>query len=192
VRTERARTRRLVHDTVLQTLDALAITPPAGEPDPQRQLAEIRETLGGEASALRSRIMEPPPATTSRGFVAELGDLVTEMAGHGLRTQLVAADFDDHVLSEARRTALRDAVREALRNAAKHAGTNQIVLRVEGRDGGISAVVRDHGVGFDPAVQQPGFGIRESITARLAEVGGRSSIDSSPGAGTRVTLWVPG
>jgi signal transduction histidine kinase len=190
-RIERDRNRRLLHDTVLQTLDALAITPPAPETDPAARLAEVRDVLGGEAAALRRRIMETPPEHGSRGFVAELGDLVTEMAGHGLRTQLVAADFDDQVLSAARRTALRDAVREALRNAAKHAGTNQIVLRVEDRDGGISAVVRDHGVGFDPAVRPPGFGIRESITARLAEVGGRSSIDSAPGAGTRVTLWVP-
>ena len=43
---------------------------------------------------------------------------------------------------------------------------------------------RDVGSGFDP-------GVGESIVARMSEVGGSATIESLPGAGTRVTLWVP-
>lgn len=188
---ERRRTRRIIHDSVLQTLDALAISGPEDETDPARQLAEFRSAIRTEAAELRRRIMEPLPSGISRSLVAELTEVATEMARDGLRTELVAADFDDHILSKARRTAIRDAVREALRNAVKHAGADQVVLRVEERDGGIAVVARDHGKGFDVADRPPGFGISQSIVARLAEVGGHGAVDSRPGHGTKVTLWVP-
>ncbi|HYS38732.1 MAG TPA: ATP-binding protein, partial [Pseudonocardiaceae bacterium] len=89
------------------------------------------------------------------------------------------------------RMAVRDAVREAMRNTMKHAGTTEVVLRVEHRDQGVAVIARDHGTGFDEADRPPGFGISNSIMARLAEVGGTSTVESSPGRGTRVTLWVP-
>ena len=65
------------------------------------------------------------------------------------------------------------------------------MLRIEERDGGIAVIARDHGSGFSDADRPAGFGISESIAARLAEVGGRSQVHSQPGRGTRVTLWVP-
>ena len=52
-------------------------------------------------------------------------------------------------------------------------------------------MVRDHGKGFDPASANEGFGIKHSIIARLAEVGGTATISSSPGKGTKVELWAP-
>ena len=52
-------------------------------------------------------------------------------------------------------------------------------------------ITRDHGVGFSTGARPPGFGISESINARPAEVGDTAIVESSPGNGTRVTLWVP-
>jgi signal transduction histidine kinase len=49
----------------------------------------------------------------------------------------VIAELDDDTFSEVRQIAIRDAVREALRNTLKHAGTDQVVVRVEERDGGV-------------------------------------------------------
>ncbi|HVV24228.1 MAG TPA: ATP-binding protein [Pseudonocardiaceae bacterium] len=188
---ERVRNSRAMHDGLLQTLDALAITPPGDAEDAVRRLADVRTVIKAEAAELRRRISSPVEAEGGRSLVADLADVATEMARHGLRTELVAADFDDQAVSEARRVAMCDAVREALRNTVKHAEASEVVLRVEERDGGIAVVARDHGVGFDAAVREPGFGISQSIVARLAEVGGRGAVDSQPGHGTRVTLWVP-
>nr|WP_225955541.1 ATP-binding protein [Kibdelosporangium phytohabitans] len=100
------------------------------------------------------------------------------------------AEIDDQ-LPEARRKAVRDATREALRNTLKHAQATQATVRMEERDGGIVVTTRDHGVGFDMTEQPRGFGINESIVARLTQVGGYADIVSKPGGGTRVTLWVP-
>jgi signal transduction histidine kinase len=189
---ERRRTRRIMHDSVLQTLEALAISTPGDDTRAVERLTELRSVAQAEAAELRRRITEPIPTGSTRGFAVELADVATEMARDGLRTQLVAADFaDEHQLSHDRRTAMCEAVREALRNTVKHSGTKQVVLRVEERDGGIAVVARDQGQGFDVRDRPPGFGISQSIVARLAEVGGRGTVDSNPGRGTRVTLWVP-
>ncbi|HKN56440.1 MAG TPA: ATP-binding protein [Amycolatopsis sp.] len=188
---ERRRTKRIMHDSVLQTLEALAIAAPGDGDHALERLTELRAIARAEAAGLRRQITEPPPGP-SRSLAVELADVAAEISRAGLRTQLVAADFaDDQKLSVARRTAMLEAVREALRNTAKHAGTNQVVLRVEERDGGIAVVARDQGRGFDIRNSPPGFGISQSIVARLAEVGGRGTVDSTPGHGTRVTMWVP-
>ncbi|WP_409463005.1 sensor histidine kinase [Amycolatopsis sp. GA6-003] len=189
---ERKRTQRLLHDSVLQTLEALAIAPADDADHAAERLAQLRSVAHAEAAELRRSITEPVEPRKGRGFVVELADVAAEMAREGLRTQLVAADFaDDDRLSADRRTALCEAVREALRNTVKHAGTSRVVLRVEERDGGTAVVARDQGRGFDVRERGPGFGIRQSIEARLAEVGGTGQVESTPGHGTRVTLWVP-
>jgi signal transduction histidine kinase len=190
---ERRRTRRIMHDSVLQTLEALAISAPGDDTHAVTRLAELRSVAKAEAAELRRHITEPVPTGSRRSFAVELADVATELARDGLRTQLVAADFaDDHKVSQDRRSALVEAVREALRNTVKHSGTKQVVLRVEQRDGGIAVVARDQGQGFDIHDRPPGFGISQSIVARLAEVGGHGTVDSQPGRGTRVTMWVPG
>jgi signal transduction histidine kinase len=56
--------------------------------------------------------------------------------------------------------------------------------------------VNDDGRGFDPEDRlaedgDRGFGLF-SIRERVQHLGGRVEIDSSPGAGTRVTLAMPG
>ena len=145
---------------------------------------EIRHTIESAASERAE--------AGARPLGEKLAALAAEMARDGLRAQLVVAELDDDTLSEVRQIAIRDAVREALRNTMKHSGTDRVVVRVEEREGGIAVITRDHGAGFSPADRPAGFGISESITARLAEVGGTSRVESGlPGGGTRVTLWVP-
>ncbi|MEU4248501.1 ATP-binding protein [Amycolatopsis sp. NPDC026612] len=189
---ERAQQHRMLHDTVLQTLEAMALS---GTSDAEERLVEIRRLARAQAMEIRHTI-ESAAAERAEAGVRPLGEklaaLAAEMARDGLRAQLVVAELDDDTLSEVRQIAIRDAVREALRNTMKHSGTDRVVVRVEERDGGIAVITRDHGAGFSAAERPAGFGISESITARLAEVGGTSLVESGlAGGGTRVTLWVP-
>ena len=185
---ERARTERTLHDTVLQTLEAMAISSRADDTEPRRQLSLLRSAARAEAGQLRRALRESGPTD---GLAAELASLAVEMAREGLRAELSLSDIGDDRLSDARRVAVRDAVREALRNTIKHAGTREAVVRMEECDGGIAVITRDHGVGYDEGARPPGFGVSESLKARLAEVGGWCRIESRPGQGTRVTMWVP-
>ncbi|WP_246257893.1 sensor histidine kinase [Amycolatopsis anabasis] len=188
---ERARADRFLHDTVLQSLEAMALTSADDAADPGGQLARLRGLARAQATELRRGLDKPEEPQPSHGLGEELAALATEMARDGLRAQLVFADLHDDALSEVRRIAVRDAVREALRNTIKHAGTRKVVVRLEEREGGIAVIARDHGVGYDESERPPGFGVSKSMKARLAEVGGRCTVESRPGHGTRVTLWVP-
>ncbi|KAA9166911.1 ATP-binding protein [Amycolatopsis acidicola] len=188
---ERARQHRALHDSVLQTLETLAL-PGAG--DPGRQLAQLRGIARAQAVELRNTIEKASRESAeeaARPLGEKLTALAAEMAREGLRAQLVMAELDEETLDEVRQLAIRDAAREAMRNTLKHAGTDEVVVRVDEQEGGVAVVIRDHGTGFDDAHRPAGFGISESITARLAEAGGRALVESSPGSGTRVTLWMP-
>jgi signal transduction histidine kinase len=179
---ERVVFNRYIHDTVLQSLEAMALRSSSDSYD----VTQFRAIARAQASALRRGFQQ-----CAHGLlVDELKELATDMAREGLRAQVVSADITD-TLSTVRRQALRDATREALRNTLKHGETKSVTVRVEERDGGIAVTARDHGVGFDMAAQPRGFGIRESIIGRIGEVGGHADIVSKPGGGTRVTLWVP-
>jgi signal transduction histidine kinase len=188
---ERAQQHRMLHDTVLQTLEAISLSTGG---DAEKQLTEVRRLARAQAMELRHSIESAAGEAAevgTRPLGEKLAALAAEMARDGLRAQLVIAELDDETFSEVRQLAIRDAVREALRNTLKHAGTDQVVVRVEERDGGVAVITRDHGTGFSIDSRPPGFGISESINARLTEVGGTALVESTPGSGTRVTLWVP-
>lgn len=93
--------------------------------------------------------------------------------------------------------AMSGAVGEALRNVAEHARVAKatvMVTRIVQPDGaGAQVDVIDQGVGFNPgSANGDRLGVRNSIVARLEDVGGEATIESTPGAGTRVRLrWTP-
>ncbi|MCD2169134.1 MULTISPECIES: ATP-binding protein [Microbacterium] len=84
---------------------------------------------------------------------------------------------------------------QAVANAVQHADAQGLTVLLTGSTtpGGVAVRVRDTGPGFDvAAIPADRLGIRGSIDARLAAVGGRSEIDSHAG-GTTVTLeWESG
>jgi len=80
---------------------------------------------------------------------------------------------------------------EALQNVVKHAGPSASArIRLEAKRGRITFTVEDSGVGFDPAHVRPGDGL-SNLRDRVAVMGGRLTIDSQPGLGTRIQGDVP-
>ena len=80
---------------------------------------------------------------------------------------------------------------EALKNASKHAGDAAAVrITVDERDDSVCFEVHDDGAGFDLDAVPAGVGLT-SIRDRVAAVGGRVTIDSTPGLGTRVSATIP-
>ncbi|WP_439382428.1 sensor histidine kinase [Amycolatopsis lexingtonensis] len=186
---ERERHRRDVHDTVLQVMESLALPAPRDALDPIGSLDEVRRTARAHALRLRLSLDGDAPAEPG-GLEHRLGALAVEMTADGLRVDLVVLAKPAEV-PEAVVNALHDAAREALRNTLKHAKTTRAVVCLEEREGVVTVSVRDHGTGFDPGARRAGFGIDNSIHARLAEIGGVARIDSAPGQGTRVVLTAP-
>lgn len=91
-------------------------------------------------------------------MAAELAAPAAEMARDGLRAELAVADIGDDRLSEVRQIAVRGAALEALRNTMKHSGSQEVVARMEDRDGGVAVITRDHGAGYDETARPAGSG----------------------------------
>ncbi|WP_052707248.1 sensor histidine kinase [Streptomyces rubellomurinus] len=189
-RAERIAQHRALHDTVLATLTAVA----QQRVDPTR--AEFRERCAREASYLRRLIQradeedgpEGPDGEVAAG--AALEQAVTAAEGIGLTIHARYHGLPTLPGPVAR--SLAAAVTEALNNVRHHAGTSTAHLTATGRGHGIAVTVVDDGRGFDPALRPAdGTGLRRSIHARMAEIGGTAAVDSAPGEGTLVELRWP-
>jgi len=131
------------------------------------------------------------------GFTAAMRQLSGQMEKrHGLRIALDVQDLPD-LLPEAVKTQLFHSVRELLLNVVKHSGADSASASVRRTDGRIDISVSDSGRGFDAEAVLSGNGPHAcgyglfSISERMVAMGGRMSIESRPGNGTRVTLSVP-
>jgi signal transduction histidine kinase len=83
-----------------------------------------------------------------------------------------------------------NAVREILMNVVKYAGTQEVTLDLQREESDmLRIVVRDRGVGFDPNGSHVGSGLA-NLERKFGMVGGSLWLESSPGAGTIVTLRV--
>jgi signal transduction histidine kinase len=176
---ERAAMAARVHDSVLQTLTLI-----------QRRAddrAEVIRLARAEERALRAWLYAPSaPAGQLR---PELEQVVAEAeTDYEARVELVTVG---DTLVDDRVAALLAATREAIVNAAKHSGS-PITVYAEVTNTELEVNVRDRGCGFDPErVGADRHGVRESIIARTAGVGGQASVRSVPGTGTEVRLLLP-
>jgi signal transduction histidine kinase len=92
--------------------------------------------------------------------------------------------------------ALYRVAQEALTNVAKHAGATKVRVTLTYLDDALLLDVADNGVGFSaesrttPDSPADGYGLI-GMRRRAERVGGRLTIESVPGSGTTVNLWVP-
>jgi signal transduction histidine kinase len=76
---------------------------------------------------------------------------------------------------------------EALHNASEHAGRGgRATLTAWSVNGELHFEVADDGVGFDQLEEQAGAGLT-AMSDRISAIGGRLTIVSEPGHGTRVS-----
>ncbi len=177
---ERAEIAAQVHDSVLQTLTLIQRS--SSDPDEVVRLARTEER------ALRRWLYAPtgdPAVTFVAGLESEIADVESTYAC------VVELVHVGDVVRDERVDALVAAAREAVVNAAKHAG-GTVAVYVECGQGGVEVFVRDRGPGFDlDAVPEDRLGLRESVVARMARVGGSADVHSEIGEGTEVTLSLP-
>jgi signal transduction histidine kinase len=84
------------------------------------------------------------------------------------------------------------ATREALQNAVTHASATEVQLALKLDEEGLSITIADNGHGFDPDSVSPGGNGLQNMRHRLQALGGRLVINSRPGRGATLLLWLPG
>jgi PAS domain S-box-containing protein len=196
---ERRRIARELHDDTAQRLATLILRVRrlAEERDPlKRSLLheEIREEIVDAAEGVKrmARGLRPPE-------IEELG-LALAITAH-VRSLREAARFDvqtelgvvDHALNVTAKLALYRIVQEALSNARRYSGEGGAKVRLFLEDGTVVAEISDEGRGFlqSQALEAGGGLGLVGMKERAAMVGGRLTIDSEPGEGTRVRVTVP-
>ena len=179
---ERATVAAHLHDSVLQTL--ALIQRHAEDPQSVSRLARSQER------ELRAWLYDPKVVREGGTWAGLVAGMVADVEGdHALLIDPVVvgdAPVDDEL------AALGAATREALVNAAKHSGATAADLYTEVSPERVSVFVRDRGAGFDPAAVPPDRrGLRDSVSGRLARLGGTAEVRSAPGEGTEVELVLP-
>ena len=180
---ERSRLDALVHDSVLTTLLVAA----NAETEQQRSLAakSAKDAIARLRTA-RSEELESTQLTLA-SFLHALELRIKESSPE---FQVTIARLSDLPISSQTAEALTEATLQAVDNSLKHAShATERVVRLKGQESGLKIVVSDNGKGFRPSqVPKDRIGIASSIVARVANVGGRVFINSSPGSGTDVVI----
>jgi signal transduction histidine kinase len=194
---ERNRLARNLHDSVSQTVFSMTLTAEAArillDRDASRAASELDKLQVLAKSALaemRSLVFElRPTAVIEKGLIPALRHhMVTLERQHGLIVAL-QVEGEPHLTDlEAQR--LFRVIQEALNNVVKHARTDRASVVLEFEDGCVLARIEDEGQGFaTEAAGAEGQGIGLStMRERVEMLGGTLTIDSSPGAGTQVTV----
>lgn len=179
VELERERTHRLLHDTVLQTLEAVS-------GDWHADDASLRSLAASDARWLRQALAEED---TRKNLEPALADLVETYRRAGLDVTLETRPPTGCAGTVAEELAA--ATREALTNVLKHAGPCTTRVAAQRDDATVSVTVTDDGCGFDTAAGLAGYGIENSIRRRLSAMGGDVVVRSSVGRGTVIRMSVP-
>ena len=186
---------RLLHDTVLATLTLLAHSGVGVAPEAMRQQAAddarlLRQLrLGATPTPQSSGVYnlenneETVLGTTLESVKQRFGRMGLEVSWHGTGQVLLPSDVLDAFLL---------ALAECLENVRRHSGVTEAHVTITEDELMVRAMVTDSGVGFTlDDVDSARLGFKESVVARLKEVGGKARLFSAPGSGTTVVLEVP-
>ena len=189
----RARVRRradnFIHDRILSVLKVI--------PTESTETAQLRAGAREALADLDTAAAEPDESSVrSSELLAALTRRLRAIGGD----DVVISDSITKNLNLPQETAqaLIDAAAEALRNSLTHAagpdrGPIMRTAALRSDADGVTITVSDDGRGFDPEhTRTSRYGVSGSIIARMRDAQGQARIDSSPGAGTTVTLsWNP-
>ena len=195
---ERRRLSGIIHDDMLQWMAVghtrLQIAR-HGVADPKQASSLDRAADAVQASITRMRTLmsELHPQVVERGFTTALGQYLEQVENDGDLHCVLDGSFA-HEPTGTVATTLYRITCEAVVNARKHATGSTVTVELRDRDGGYAVSVRDDGPGFVPegtGYSPAGHVGLSSMRERSEALGGSWSLESRPGAGTKVRCWVP-
>jgi GAF domain-containing protein len=196
---ERQRLARDLHDSVSQALYGMTLYSQAAASQLSAgcteraadYLRELQDTAQEALAEMRLLIFElRPPILEEEGLVAALQSRLQAVEGRaGLRTEF-QAEVGERLPPRIEEGLYRIA-QEVLNNAVKHARARNIAVHLRRQERTVTLAISDDGVGFDPATarRQGGLGL-SAVEERATELGGRLTLQSQPGEGTRVLVEV--
>jgi signal transduction histidine kinase len=153
----------------------------------QRVLAEAQsDALAAVEDVRRLAHDLRPPALDELGLSGALRDRLERVVGEACQLHY-AADLPAALPAAVEVAAYRIAV-EAVLNVVRHARADRCWVSLGRHERGLVITVVDDGAGMASGVG--GLGLR-SVRERAEELAGTVTIDSLPGAGTSMRVWLP-
>lgn len=197
-----------LHDGPTQAVSAIAMRAATArrllEMDPRETAAEL-EWIEGMARRTTDEIRHMlftlrPLVLESQGLIPALESMADKMAD--LFRQRVQLDVDPRLVDRLdlnRQTLIFHLAEEAVNNARKHAQADRIIVRFKylNQDESVALLeIADNGTGFDVDAVHTEYERRGSLgmvnlRERAELLNGYLNLQSSPGKGTRVQVFIP-
>lgn len=197
---ERQRLARDLHDTVAQTLYSLTLLSEA-----VRRLANSGDL--DQVQAYAGRLGE-----TAQQSLREMRLLVYEMRSQALEQDGLVKTLQNRLDAVEKRSGIQVDFQadvktklpvlveeglfyiasEALNNSLKHAMAGSLTINLKSDEAGVELEIRDNGRGFDVKAlgNEGGFGL-SNMRERTEKLGGMIQVESSDGAGTKISVKIP-
>lgn len=198
---ERSRLARELHDGVKQQLFSMAMTASAIQDrvkgHPERLPPDLAEMVG-ELKAISQNAQHDltnlldglrPKSIHERGLAATLNEYTLLFGAREHLLIYLEVQGNDGLVPLPLAETIYLVAKEALNNVARHARATRVDIKLSSLPEEVDLVVRDNGVGFDLSQPHHGMGIT-NMQERLVAIGGRLSLQSSPGRGTIVFAQV--
>jgi two-component system CheB/CheR fusion protein len=196
---ERRRVSRELHDGLCQQLASLAF-----DVEDLGAEARIPSSARTRIQALHARVIKTseqarnvayelhPSALDDLGLVVALEALCDEFSkAKKLPVKFTASKMPDSVSQDVASGLYRIA-QESLHNIAKHANAKRVAVELAVADHSLRLAIQDDGIGFDTQAVAGKGGIGMiSMGERARMLGGKLSVESSPGRGARIGVQVP-
>jgi signal transduction histidine kinase len=200
--TERRRIAHELHDEIGQSLTAAIIHMQMVEQKPEAaafdaDLSQAVALLNATLQQVRAMSLElRPPMLDDLGLVPALKWHLDRVGlRSGLRIQLTARGLPARLPADLETVCYR-VVQESLTNIVRHAKATDVRVSVVRSGDDLQLTIRDNGVGFDVDAAQAtaraggSLGLL-SMAERVTLVGGKLDLDSAPGQGCRISVYLP-
>jgi signal transduction histidine kinase len=159
-------------------------------PEVSQRLQHLTDSLNS-GIALKRRIIEDlrPSSLSNLGLTASLEILArefSERSGVEVTTGLEQVDLD-----EPRQLTVYRLVQESLTNVGKYAEAKQVEISVHNYGNHVEVDIKDDGKGFNIAEIRPSTHGLAGMRHRVEAAGGRLTVTSTPGKGTRIAAVLP-
>ena len=188
-----------IHDGLAQYLAAAGMqfqahdSLKANSPDAAVKAYETAVELVRQAHFESRRLISGvrPPVLDEAGLETAISHLVHEQRRHGGPKIECFSSVQFGRLPSILENAIYRIAQEALTNACKHSKSKKVTVTMTQEGQEVRLEVQDWGIGFDPeSVEKGHFGL-EGIRQRVRLLGGRLTIESTPGSGTLIQVVVP-
>ncbi|HZY35147.1 MAG TPA: sensor histidine kinase [Mucilaginibacter sp.] len=132
-----------------------------------------------------------PQALLESGLALVVKQFIENIENDSIKVNLFSKGFEEH-FDDTTETILYRILQECVNNVLKHADASRLDISLIRDENSISLTIEDNGRGFDAADKEKynGMGLK-NLQNRVNFIKGKIEIDSHPGGGTLVSVYIP-